>query len=265
MTYGRRHWHLAGPVTAAGLGAASAAGTAMLLQPARDWLGNANVALVLVVVIVAAGAIGGRLAGATTAATAAIAFNAIHTRPYGSLAIDRREDIVSTVLLVAVGLAVGEITQHRLRSQRDARHRRYTVQRVHHVAELVATGAPLDDLVTAIDTELCAELDLASTRFTLATTEGAGVALHHNAQLLDASGDPTDHLPPEGADLAVHHHGRVVGHLRLTPRRRTHVTHEQRVLAITLADLLGATIPDPGSFAPGRPRQTLDAARNAAR
>ncbi len=255
MTFVRRHWHLAGPVTAAGIGAAAAAGTAIVLQPARDWLGNANVALVLVVVIVAAGAIGGRLAGATTAVTAAIVFNAIHTRPYGSLAIDRREDIVSTVLLVAVGLAVGEITQHRLRSQRDARHRRYTVQRVHHVAELVATGAPLDDLLTAIDIELSAELDLSSTRFTPVPAESTGAALHHNAQLLHADGKPTDHLPPEGADLAVHHHGQVVGQLRLMPRRRTPVTHEQRVLAITLADLLGATISDARSSSSTSPER----------
>ena len=246
MTPLGRYRYLAGRTTAAALGAAAAAvGTALFLRPARDWLGNANVALVLVVVIVAAGAVGGRLAGATAAVTAAIAFNALHTRPYGSLAIHRREDIVSTVLLLAVGLAVGEITQHRLRSQRDARHRRYTVQRVHRVAEVVATGAPLDDLLAAIDAELSAELDLSSTRFSPAATDG--VVLHHNGRLLRADGHPTDHLPPEGADLAVHRRGRVVGYLRLTPRRRIRVTHEQGVLAITLADLLGTTIPDPGS------------------
>ena len=59
--------------------------------------------------IVAAASFGGRAAGVTTSVVAALAFNFFHTQPYYSLRISDRFDIITTVLLVVVGLAVGEI------------------------------------------------------------------------------------------------------------------------------------------------------------
>ena len=48
-------------------------------------------------------------AGVTTSVVAALAFNFFHTQPYYSLRISDRFDIITTVLLAVVGLAVGEI------------------------------------------------------------------------------------------------------------------------------------------------------------
>ncbi len=93
----------------AALGSLAVVGIAGLLVPLRSTIDNTNVALVLVLVIVAAASFGGRIAGVTTSVVAALSFNFFHTEPYYSLRISDRFDIITTVLLVVVGLAVGEI------------------------------------------------------------------------------------------------------------------------------------------------------------
>ena len=80
-----------------------------LLVAVRDTIGNTNVALMLVVFVVAAAVVGGRLAGVTAAVIAALSFNFFHTEPYLTLRVKEGEDIVTVVLLVVVGLAVGEL------------------------------------------------------------------------------------------------------------------------------------------------------------
>ena len=62
------------------------------------------------IVVVAVAALGGRMAGIVTALAAVASFDFFHTRPYLSMAIDSREDVETTVLL--------------LRRRRDGRHDR---------------------------------------------------------------------------------------------------------------------------------------------
>ena len=104
---------------AAAAGAIAAIVVAGLLVPVRDTFGNTNMALVLVVVIVAAAALGGRFVGAVTSVAAALAFNFFHTQPYRTLSVDNREDITTVVLLLVVGLIVGELANlHSRRARR---------------------------------------------------------------------------------------------------------------------------------------------------
>ena len=63
------------------LGALTAITVAGLIVPLRSTIDNTNVALVLVLVIVAAASFGGRAAGVTTSVVAALAFNFFHTQP----------------------------------------------------------------------------------------------------------------------------------------------------------------------------------------
>src|SRR3954471_21619890 len=82
---------------------------AMVLVGFRGHIAPANVALVLVLFVLLGGVIGGRQAGVLSALVAAASFYFFHTRPYGSLKIADSSDLLTTVLLLAVGLAVGEI------------------------------------------------------------------------------------------------------------------------------------------------------------
>src|SRR6476661_234909 len=76
---------------------------AAALIPARSHTDNANIALGLVVVVVAVATFGQRLATVISAISAAGWFDFFHTRPYYSFTISTHDDVVTAVLLLAVG------------------------------------------------------------------------------------------------------------------------------------------------------------------
>src|SRR3954468_11922920 len=106
--------HSDGPVSIAG-GPIAALAAAGLLSRFRDDVGSTNVALVLAGIVVLAG-LAGRTAGIVTALTAAVSFNFFHTAPLHSLRISGGRDIVTVVLLAALGLFVAEIGAWRRRN-----------------------------------------------------------------------------------------------------------------------------------------------------
>ena len=80
-----------------------------LLIPLRDHLANTQLALVLVLLVVAVAAIGSRVAGIVAAVFAGVWFDFFFTKPYQRFTIADRSDIETFVLLVAVGIAVTEL------------------------------------------------------------------------------------------------------------------------------------------------------------
>ena len=95
------------------VGVPAAVGVAALMATARSFFGTTNAALVLVIVVVAVAALGGRVVGIVTALAAVVSFDFFHTEPYLSLAIDSRDDIETTVLLLIAGVFVGTIASSR--------------------------------------------------------------------------------------------------------------------------------------------------------
>ena len=83
----------------------------LALVPLRAHVLNTNLALVLVLVVLGAALAGGRAAGVTSALVAALAYDVFLTAPYGSLKIERSDDIETTVLLALIGLACGELVE----------------------------------------------------------------------------------------------------------------------------------------------------------
>jgi hypothetical protein len=230
------------PAIAASIaGPAAALVMALALVPARDWLGTTNVALLLLLVVVATAAVGGRAPGAVTAIAASLLFNAAHTAPYGTLVIEDREDMVATVLIAVVGVAVGELTHLRINADRRARRREYAVDRVHRVAELVGQQRPLDDIIHAVRTELADELGLAVVQFEIGPPDPALPVLHHTGNL---DGDQA-RLPEQGAAVLIHRDGTPHGHLRLEPSRHHHPNHAGQIVAVVMADLIGAALSTP--------------------
>src|SRR5215471_11508786 len=92
-------------------------GVAAALVPFRVHLDHAVIALALVAAVVAVAATGGRIPGLLAAVSAAGSFDFFHTRPYNSFSITQRADVESAILLLVVGLMVGEL------SSRSTRHR----------------------------------------------------------------------------------------------------------------------------------------------
>jgi K+-sensing histidine kinase KdpD len=111
------------------------------LIPLRDSIRTSNVSLVLVLVVVAAAVMGGRATGAVAAVVSAASFDFFFTRPYYSFTINNRDDVETAVLLIAVGLIVGELVVRARRSQVQAAASRAEVVRVRRLSELAAGGA----------------------------------------------------------------------------------------------------------------------------
>jgi K+-sensing histidine kinase KdpD len=87
----------------------------MFLVPVREFLGPANIAIILLVGVQALAVIGGRRAAITGAVVAALSFDFFFTEPYLRLVIDDRYDIITAVLLLVTGIVTSELGDLRLR------------------------------------------------------------------------------------------------------------------------------------------------------
>ena len=127
---------------------------AAALVGVRDDLDNANVALILMAVVVCAAMVGGRIAGITVALVSSLSFNFFHTRPYQSLRINRGNDVLTVALLFVSGLVVGEVANRRSRVKKVAYSRGVEVERLRDVARRVAEARPLAEVWDVVHKDL---------------------------------------------------------------------------------------------------------------
>lgn len=216
---------------------------AVALVAVRERVQPSTVALVLVVLVVLASAVGGLLPGAVAAVSAALAFNFFHTRPYLRLAIRAADDVETTALLLVVGLAVGQIAAGGRRARRFAVDE---IRRIHRVAESGARGDVPATVIGTATTELRGLLGLKDCWFEtppyhpgLPRLEETG-ALDVNRHRFCASG--FFGLPAGGVELPVRGRGAQLGRFVLAPDPALGVSIEQRVMAVTIADQVGAVL-----------------------
>jgi hypothetical protein len=215
----------------------------VVLVPFRDHIDNANLALILVFVVVCAAIVGGRAAGAVAAITATLAFDFFLTKPFTSMRIDSADDIETALILLAVGLVVGEVASRGRRARRDRERAADAIARVHRVAERIANGAPLPETVRDVRAELAALLllddcwlELPPFQWPLPRLERAGT-LEGEEQRWFAGGLV---MPEYGVQLAVVEGGREVARFVLIGNPNVSVTIDERVVAVALADQLGS-------------------------
>lgn len=215
---------------------------AAVLVGVRGTLQNANVALVLVVVIVFCAAVGGRGAGAVSACVSALSFIFFHTQPYLRLTIDSANDVETTVLLLIVGLAVG----HLAAGARDARSfASREIRRLHRMAQHLSRGEDPGLVILAAEAELRSLLSLEGCRFESPPGPAPYPRLAPNGRIDTTRHRFTRHgfeLPAGGVELPVLARGRQVGRFVLQPAAGVGITVEQRVLAVTIADQVGAAM-----------------------
>jgi K+-sensing histidine kinase KdpD len=228
-----------------GIGALAAIAVAGLLVPVRSTIDNTNVALILVLVIVAAATFGGRTAGAVTSIVSALAFNYFQTEPYYTLRISDRDDIVSAVLLLIVGLAVGEIAVLSRRRGVVAIEHVTGAHQLEQVAALLAQGASEDQVWEAVRDGIVVELGLESCHF----EPGSGLRrlprIERDGRLLEGEKYFTGGgfaLPAEGAEILVEREGVAIGRLVLEPTTGRAISREQRRVAVALADSFAVVV-----------------------
>ncbi|MGZ4704664.1 MAG: DUF4118 domain-containing protein [Acidimicrobiales bacterium] len=221
-----------------------------LLSNVGDWASNVNVALVLMVVVVLGAAAGGRAAGAVSAGAAALAFDFFQTQPYHSLRIGSRDDVETAVLLLVGGLIVGQIAARAQIGRVAVEAGRTEIRRIHHLAELTAQGHPSSDVIDAATTQLTQLLSLQSCRFerppytdTFERLEHSGVVTAPKRPIsMSRMGRHGLELPGEGVELPVLNRGRDIGRFVLVPTPGEGASLEQRVVAVALADQVGAAV-----------------------
>ncbi|SHL41776.1 DUF4118 domain-containing protein [Streptomyces yunnanensis] len=214
-----------------------------LLLPFRDRMSNTNAALVLVVVVVAVAVLGHRPAGALAALSAAVWFDFFLTRPYERFAITKSADIVTAVLLLAVGVAVSQLAARTRELKVIAITDDDYLAQIHHTARLVESAAGPDAVVDHVRRQLVGLLGLSGCRFEYGTLIGHPPRLMDDGSIAwgrrhwDAD---RDGLPPEEVELRVSRGGRFHGRFLLQGAPGATPPLAARLVAVTLANQVGA-------------------------
>ncbi len=219
---------------------------AILLVPLREEFVSTNLALILVVVVVLVAVVGGRAAGAVAAVTAAMSFDFFLTRPYLTMRITSADDIETALLLLVVGLVVGQLAVQSSRHRAEAEAGRSEIQRIHRIVDLVARNERPEGVVRAAQTELVGLLGLRACRFEAAPH---GLTLPE----LDRSGSVSGRsewrlargefeLPAGGVALPVSSQGQQIGRFVLDSSAGAGVSLEARIVAVAIADQVGTAL-----------------------
>jgi two-component system, OmpR family, sensor histidine kinase KdpD len=107
------------------------------LIPFRSEVSQAAPALVMVIAVVVAGLLGGRIAAFATALVGIFAFNIAFIPPYWTLAIDGVEDAIALAAFTVVGLTVGTLVAREAEHRRAAEQRALELQALHERYEAV--------------------------------------------------------------------------------------------------------------------------------
>lgn len=239
-TFGRRLPDLAVPIALL-----APPGAAAALIPLRADTDNANIALGLVIVVVAVATLGQRFATVIGAVSAAVWFDFFQTRPYYSFTINTHDDVVTAVLLLLVGVSIGELAIRTRRHHQAALTGSGDISRLHAIAELVAAGEKPDFAVVSVAGELRYLFGLKDCVF-----ERAPFDVLPRIARFERSGNVvlgglnwgvgTMGLPGKNVELVVQGYGRVFGRYLLTPTPGRPVSFDRRIIAVALADQVAA-------------------------
>ncbi len=225
---------------------------AAILVPFRTSFPNTDAALAMLLVVVAVAANGYRLAGVLAAVSTAVWFDFFLTQPYERFSITHRTDIETTVLLLVIGVAVTEIAVWGRRQYVDASRRAGYLDGINSAAQAVAAGGSAPTLIEQVTRQLTALLSLRSCSFQYgvaglgrparmlhdgSVTLGRSVTLGQGARDVDAEG-----FPDTDIELLVESGGLFQGRFLMTPVPGARPSREQRLLAIALADQVGAAL-----------------------
>jgi two-component system, OmpR family, sensor histidine kinase KdpD len=125
------------PLTGTALGLALVVALTAAVVPFRADTSRATPALLLVIPVVLAGIVGGRIGAVGTAAAAALAFNSAFIPPFWTLTVDLVDDAVALAVFTAVGLTVGTLVAREGDRRRVAEQRAVALQRLNERYEAV--------------------------------------------------------------------------------------------------------------------------------
>ena len=218
-------------------------GVGAVLVVIRGEVDNSVTALALAAAVSLCGALAGWRAGLAGAAAAAVAFNFFHTQPYNSLRIHDADDVLTTATLVVVGAIAGITSSVAHRRQERVAATAGELLAIERISDLVADGSDPADVETAVRAELLGLLGLSAC--TLEVRPATATMLGRHGVLPEAAltyRNGAFELPATGVCIPVRAAGEVAGYLCCTPTPGVAVSIDRRRAAVTLADLLGASL-----------------------
>lgn len=223
-------------------GLALPAGVSALWVPIRTHLPNADLALVLVLAVLAVGAAGRRLPVVLAAVSAPFWFEFFDTRPFEHPAIARTPDLETTIVLALVALTAGEmavrIVRHRSRARSDAAR----LNSISGAASLLASGEELALVVSAVSAELTGVLGLERCSFEVGPANPARSRIRRSGDVVaPETGVVGDGQLFGKVELPVWGHRHVFGQfvLEFSPDARP-PSRSDLVAAVALGDQVGA-------------------------
>jgi hypothetical protein len=218
---------------------------AAILLPWRSSWSNTNVALLLVVVVVAVSAIGNRWAGALAAVGAAVWFDFFFTVPYERFTISRSADVTTFILLFVVGVAVSQLAARaRHLSVVTITDQNYLSQ-IHESAALAQSARSPEAVIERVREQLIDVLGLRECRFEYGVLMGHPPRLERDGSVMTRNGRwPVDQsgLPDEEIELRTFGNGQYYGRFMMTPRADAKPSLQARLVAVTLADTAGRAL-----------------------
>ena len=221
-----------------------AAGAALI--PLRGRVDNTNIALLLVVAVVAVASGGRRPAAVAAAISAAAAFNLFHTQPYYSLRIDSSDDAVTAVLLLAVGIVVGELALRGRRARGVAAAERENLESIQGLGRLVAEGEDPDYVLLATASELTHLLHLVDCKFETEPSDDRILPVVERDGTVQWGPTTWESdrwgLPTDGVIIPVQARGRTRGRFVLRAPVALPFTKAQLARGVALVDQAGAAL-----------------------
>ncbi len=219
-------------------------GLAAVLAPFRGSFVNTAAALVLVALVVAVAVVGNRFAGIIASMSAALWFDFFLTAPYERLAISHRPDIETTICILIVGIAVTELAARSRYHLRTASEESDYVTMIRELADLASGPGPEPEVHERASALLTNLLDLRACRFETVISGLPLARIRSNGEVVHVGLRwPVREIgiPGPEAEIVVQWRGRVTGRFVLTPTPGLPVSVQRRIVAVLLADIVGAS------------------------
>lgn len=175
ITARARQWLSTREIVLAVVFCAGAAALSGLLEP---WVGVSNLALIFVLAVTFAGAMGGLPCALLSSAGGFLAYNYLFTEPRFSLAVDEPRDLAALVVFLGVSLVVGQLAGRLRRQAQDAWVNTRRVETLFDFSRRLATAVDERDLVSA-------------------ASRGIGELLGHRCMILPRNSDRSVEPPAE--------------------------------------------------------------------
>jgi K+-sensing histidine kinase KdpD len=220
-------------------------GVVALMVPFRSDFAGPAAALVLVAVVVAVAVVGNRGGGFVATVSATVWFDFFLTRPYERFAITHRPDIETAISLFVVGLAVTELAARNRHHRESATEESDYVGLIYRISELAVSGTPANVVIEEAGHELIDLLHLRACRYEPGSSPRPAMRIENDGHVLitgavwavDVMG-----LPGPELELLVRSRGQTQGRFVLTPTPGYPVELQRRVVAVAIADQVGAAV-----------------------